>query len=292
MKIRKIIAGICITALSISLFGCGSSEKAKNEPGWEIIKTIDIKHKSNIGGFYDANFGMTVGYNGEMHYTNDSGESWPKGNNTSFCRFGLYIVNDKVAYSCGNAGHVRRTSDGGENWESVTNFGGYEPLQCRYLSFVDENIGWIASPKKAGATKDGGKTWNEIKLPDGITDIFAINLLSKNQGYLIDVNNNLYITKDSGATWSSKEINIDNIDNTIQKTNASYLRFSDEKNGVFFYYSKDIKLKCSRTSDGGDTWKEETLPDITGEGLYLSADGKILSVNLDSGEKITILQQK
>ncbi|MVX64008.1 hypothetical protein GKZ28_09915 [Clostridium chromiireducens] len=295
---KKIIAIMCsFTLVSISLYGCVSaSGKGNKEPDWEIVKTIEIEQKSNIGGFYDDNFGITAGYNGEVHYTNDGGKSWPKGNNTSFCRFGLFIVNDKVAYTCGNGnkgGHVRKTSDGGRNWEEVSNFGESEPNQCRYLSFVDENIGWIAAPKKLGMTKDSGKTWSEIKLPDGIDDITAIDLLNEDNGYLIDKNNNLYITKDLGQTWSIKKINIKNINTSIySETNTSYLRFFDEKKAVFFYYNKEKNLNCSYTYDGGDTWEEKILPNVIGKGLYLSSDGKILSVNSDNAKQITILKQK
>lgn len=149
MRIKKVLVFLCITVLSIGFFGC-SSTGGKNKSNWVVSKTVNIPHKNNIGGFYNDNFGITVGYSGEVHYTNDGGVNWPKGNNKSLCRFGLDIVNEKVAWNCGNGGHVRKTIDGGQNWENVSDFGESVPNHCRYLSFLNENVGWIASPEKIG----------------------------------------------------------------------------------------------------------------------------------------------
>lgn len=295
MKYKKVISAICITTIGLCLYGCGSNSSNIYAKGnWEIAKTLEIKQKNNIGGFYNENYGLTVGYSGTIYYTNDGGENWNKSNNSSFCRFGLYIVNDKVAYNCGNGRHVRKTTDGGVNWKAVTDFGDSEPNHCRYLSFIDENTGWIGSPSKVAITKDGGNTWNDIKLPDGIGDILTIDLVNENSGYLIDSNENLYITKDGGQTWNSKKLNVNNMNNTVYYTNGSYLRFTDEKNGVLFYENKDNgAVKCAYTKDGGDTWKEKNMPeaDVT-NGYYLSSDGKILTITGDFGREMTVLKLK
>lgn len=294
---KKIIFAIVITFVGTVLSGCGNmastvKENSTVKSNWKKIRTISIKHKSNIGGFNDDQFGITVGYAGEVHYTTDGGKMWPQGINTSFCRFGLEIIDNKIAYNCGNAGHVRKTVDGGANWTEVSDFGDYEPNQCRYLSFIDENTGWIAAPKKLGSTIDGGKTWTNIDLPNKATNILAISLVNKDEGYIVDSTSILYITKDGGKTWTNKKLSMNNMDNAVWNTNNEVLRFLNSKNGIIFYYDKSNKLKCYRTTDGGDTWKEDILPDITGDGLYLSKDCKYLSVNSESGPIITLYKWK
>ena len=295
MKFKSVLSIIGVSIVSLGLIGCGSTQAAKTkETNWEIVKTVDNTkaNATHIGGFLNENFGITAGYKGEMHYTNDGGESWPRATNESLCRFGLQIINENLAWTCGNGGSVRKTTDGGKTWQKVTDFGESEPNQCRYVSFLDENTGWIASPKKLGSTTDGGKTWVTLQLPSGIKDMVAIDLLDKNTGYLVDNNNKLYITNDGGSTWTNKPINIDNLTNIIWKTNVSLIRFTDKDNATFFYYGDDKKLKCSVTKDGGDTWEEKAMPDVEGYGLFLSPDGKYLSVNGPSGETITLLKQK
>lgn len=136
MNIKRVLILSGVLALSFSMFGCGRGK-------WQEVKTATIEHKSNIGGFENPNFGMTVGYSGEVHYSND----------------------------------------GGENWEEVSDFGKSQPNQCRYASFIDENTGWLGAADYLGCTKDGGKTWIDIKLPDGCNKVLSIDLLDENQGY-------------------------------------------------------------------------------------------------------------
>ena len=295
MKFKKIISIIGISILSLGLIGCGGTPEAKTkETNWDIVKTVENTkaNANNIGGFLNENFGITVGYAGEVHYTTDGGETWPKGTNQSLCRFGLDILNENLAWNCGNGANVRKTTDGGKTWQKVTDFGESRPNHCRYLSFLDENTGWIAAPKKLGSTTDGGQTWLTLTLPSDIKEITAIDLLDKNTGYLVDTNNKLYITNDGGLTWTNKPINIDNLNNLVWSTNESIIRFTDKDNGIFFYYGTDNKLKCSITKNSGDTWEEQVMPDVHGLGLFLTPDGKYLSVNAPSGEAITLLKQK
>lgn len=288
MNIKRVFILSGIIALSLGMLGCGGGK-------WQEAKTVSIKHKSNIGGFENPNLGITVGYSGEIHYSNDGGETWPKANNTSMCRFGLDIVNDKIAWNCGNGGNVRKTTDGGKNWEEVTDFGKSEPEQCRYASFIDENTGWLGAADYLGCTKDGGKTWSDVKLPDGCSKILSIDLLNENQGYLIDGDGKLYITKDGGETWDNKSIKVDDMNTSYTSTNSQAFRFTDEKNGILFYFTKDtLQLKSLKTKDGGETWTENKLPEIDLEKgpIYISHDGKLASINNHNGSKITLLEKQ
>lgn len=296
MKLKQLLIGMCVTAIGLGFTGCTqNSANIYSKGKWEVSKTLEISQPNYIGGFYDENYGVTVGYKGNVYYTKDGGDSWTHANNNSWCRFGLCIVNDKVAYNCGNRGHVRKTTDGGENWDAeVTDYGVGEPNQCRYLSFIDENTGWIAAPKQLAMTTDGGQSYTEIKLPDGIGNILSMDLYNESTGYLIDDNNNLYMTNDKGSTWTSTAINISNIDTEIKKTNGQYLRFMDENNAVLFYLDKDNhNVKCAYTSDAGKSWKDKEIPNVdASSGFYLSKDGKTLSANGINGMEMTILKLK
>lgn len=263
------------------------------ESNWEVAETLDITHKSNIGGFLNEEFGITVGYAGEIHYTINGGNDWPVANNESVCRYGLDIINSQVAYSCGNYGQVTKTKDAGVNWERAQDFGKNVPHQCRYLSFIDENIGWIAAPKQLAATIDGAETWSEITLPIDMGTIIAIDLLTDSMGYIIDSNKVLYITSDKGISWSSKRLSMTDIEALDFREYGVVFRFEDEQRASLFCYNNERTLRCFITEDQGMTWKEEIIPEVTeGRNLYLSNDGMILSMNSGRGDKITLLKQK
>ena len=289
-----------ITLLGFSVCGCGSTSvkstttnaTAAAASDWKQINRVELTRiKTNVAGFNNENLGVTVGPNGEIHYTTDGGKTWSLAMNNSACRFGMEIITDKIIFSCGDYGHVRKSVDGGANWTEVADFGGNVPDQCRYLSFMDENTGWIASPVKLALTLDSGKTWNEKTLPAGAGKVLAISFVSKDEGYLVDSNATLYYTKDGAKTWSNKKLSLANMDFTLHDVNNGALRFTDVNNGVIFYFDKTTTAaKCARTTDGGTTWKNEVIPEVKGDSMYASKDGKFLSVNTVIGTIITVLK--
>ena len=290
MKIKKFIVALAISLPVLGLVSCGTS--SNNECEWSKNKTIELTHKSYYGGFEDKNYGETVGYSGEIHYTTDGGKTWPQGTNKSYCRFGMDIVSKNVSWCCGNGGHVRVTKDGGKTWSEVTDYGEMEPNQCRYMSFFDDTTGWIAAPAALANTKDGGKTWNDLKLPDGIGDIMSMNALDKDIAFLVDSNSKLYSTTDGGKSWTSKKIPTKDMENTVSRTNSQILRFFDKKNASFFYFDNDENLHNLVTKDGGKTWTEKSMGKLKKAGyggLYLSRDGKTLTINDSLGTILVVL---
>lgn len=295
MKLKNVIILFGIATLGFGLVSCGtSSEKEDSKKAkWSEVKVLEEADSCYAAGFYSKDFGIRVGYSGATSYTTDSGSNWVKGINKSKCRFGLDIINEKIAFSCGNDGNVRKTTDGGANWSAVADFGPSVPLQCRHMSFISENEGLIAGPKNLGFTQDGGNTWKEIKtLPSDIGDILSIYYMKSNYGFVVDSNNKLYITSDGGETWTTKDLKVNDINNEIVKTITVDMHFDDEKNGEIYYLDTNNKLKAITTTDGGDTWNNEVMPDKEGEGLYLNKDGKILTVLNSNGFELTVLEKE
>lgn len=291
MKIKNIITTLSLSFLGFALIGCSTSSTDIYD--YEKVKTIEISQPTYIGGFNDLKYGITVGYAGEVHYSEDGGKTWPKGENTSYCRFGLDIVDKNISWNCGNSGHVRKTTDGGKTWVKVTDFGKSEPNQCRYLSFLDDTTGWIASPYILGATFDGGSTWETIILPDDMADILAINLLNEKIGFIVDTNGSLYKTNNGGNSFTKVDLNLGKFNNQIYSTNAFVFRFTDENTGTFFYYDENDSLKCIYTDDGGKSFTKKNIPKTDAFGpLYLSHDCKYLTVNSDLSTKLYIFKSK
>jgi photosystem II stability/assembly factor-like uncharacterized protein len=263
---------------------------------WQIVGTTSYRHAVQYGGFLNPSHGLTVGYAGEVHYTTDGGAKWPTSVNHSMCRFGLEIVDDQVAWHCGNGGHVRRSTDGGKTWEAVTNFGANEPNHCRYLSFLDENIGWAAAPAQLAATRDGGQTWQEITLPDGILMIVAIDLRTPQDGYLLGSSGKLYVTGDGGQSWTVQEPEFMQ-DAFVGKMPSplAVMRFIDDKHGLVVLprgnADEGVYVWSAYTEDGGATWQQDQV--LLEKGipfLYLARDGSTLTVLNTVSKEMTIMQ--
>ena len=289
MRIQKFIFLLLIFVMII--FSCYKSKKGS----WKTIVKTNPSQKVTIAGFIDENFGITAGYGGTIGYTNDGGKKWNIGNNSSWCRFGLEILNKNKAWTSGNKGHNRITIDGGKNWEALTDFGNMEPNQCRYISFCNDTAGWLGSPDVLVKTSDGGKTWEKIDLPQGIDKILAINLSNFETGYLLDINGIIYKTKDSGKTWGKISLNIDKNNYYFYPSKASsiIMKFMGNHGVIILRQIKPKKQFIAlHTNDGGKSWQDETIaynPPKDAKSswdyfLFLSQDWSYLTITAGMGD--------
>ncbi len=259
---------------------------------WELVRSLNYSHAVNLAGFFDETSGITVGPSGEVHYTADGGQTWSQADNSSLCRFGLDIVDETTAWHCGNGGTVLFSSDGGKTWQDGGKFGKNEPDQCRYISFLDGMTGWAAAPDQLGSTADGGKTWNPVALPSGIQKISAIHLRTPSEGYVLDSAGRLYKTRDSGRSWSTASLGLEAGQSLwIYPTPQSALRFADENHAVVVYTLTSQQVWSVQTTDGGETWQRWQMKDMgLFSAIYLSSDGKFLTITAPSASRITLLQ--
>jgi photosystem II stability/assembly factor-like uncharacterized protein len=255
---------------------------------WKVVlRTERVDAESPlVAGFIDEQHGIVVGVNGEIHYTLDGGASWPDAENNSACRFGLDIVDEQLAWAVGNNGQIRVSTDGGQNWLPVTDVLG----RTNMAAFVDETTGWAAGMTKINATGDGGLTWTELILPEGVGKIAAIDLLPGGRGYLMDSKGVLYVTADGGETWNAGiPLGFDKDVFVGDSLPLAAVRFTDPDHGVIILsleYSGGTMIAL-RTEDGGGTWTEESLPVKLGA-LFLTHDGGLLTV-LDGDGRVSLL---
>lgn len=265
---------------------------------WQIAyqEAADPTMAMYVAGFLDETHGITVGYNGEVHYTADGGETWPAGANQSFCRFGLDIVSPQAVWHCGNGG-IGFSSDGGRTWTNVKGtYSTSDSFPCHFLSFLDARTGWAANDSDLARIDNGGDTWTAIKLPSGFGDhIAAIDLRTATDGYVLDSAGTVWITADGGKTWTSKPLGLTGGIATSKQQLAG-VHFSDATHGVVVARLAGTapKLVALRTSDGGATWQTEQIGLVLGSGddtvsLYLAHDGVSLTV-LDTSNTITLLR--
>ena len=284
---------------------CDSIKKDK----WKTVTVSEVQQGTvTIAGFADKDFGITVGYGGQKRYTVDGGKTWEIGQNKSFCRFGLEILNRDRAWSCGNLGHNRITDDGGKNWKSLQDFGPAEPLQCRFISFCNDKNGWLASPSILAKTNDSGESWEQMDLPPDIGNILAINLPDLNIGYLLDDKGIIFKTTDLGKSWKKMDLALEKENYYLASTAASscVMKFINNKGIVILRQVKpDLQIVALYTEDAGKTWEPKIIPyKIPGNKedkseweyyMFLSQNWKYLTINAGPSRKckyITLMKNQ
>jgi photosystem II stability/assembly factor-like uncharacterized protein len=260
---------------------------------WHLVRQIKYSDPSAsvyYGGFLNDSFGILIGASGLVEYTQDGGQSWGTGSNQSWCRFGLDIVDEKIAWNCGNPGHVRLTTDGGKTWTAVADYGPGEPNHCRYLSFLDAQTGWAATPGMLAATSDGAATWTDLALPAGTGEIAAISLRTPTDGYVLDARGTLLATADGGTTWESNSVNLPAAGELlIDPTPLTSMRFWDADHGRILVLKSGFWT--GDTSDGGKTWTWTKMPSVKGaRSSYMSRDGRTLSMIDVTKQDILLLE--
>jgi photosystem II stability/assembly factor-like uncharacterized protein len=274
---------LCVLLVMI-LLGLVGMPAAAQDSVWVVVHDLQVEHATNVAGFLTEDFGVTIGYGGEKHYTTDGGVTWPEAENSSMCRFGLDIVSEDLMWSVGNGGNVRVSTDGGQTWQAVTNVS--DSSISRFASFLDDQNGWVGHPKHVWETVDGGQTWTELPLPEGVENLVAgVAMIEPGTGYVLAFNRNLYFTDDSGATWTELPLNLSD-DRKISVGTYPAMRFFDADNGMLVVRIKDAGVIVLHTEDGGTTWiEEEEVPvEASSSGtLYLSQDGTMLTYTNTTG---------
>jgi photosystem II stability/assembly factor-like uncharacterized protein len=245
-----------------------------------------------VAAFHDGTFGLSAGPDDDVRYTADGGTSWTRASGALFCRHGLEIVDEKVAWHCGNGG-TRRTVDGGRTWQTVA------PSACPNLSFLDAQSGWSASSYELKATDDGGAAWRILASPAGDGHIAAIALRTRGDGYVLDDEGTLYATADGGKSWEARSLGLKSNERLIPSANGprAAMRFVDDRNGIIVYDLLDRSVWFAVTGDGGRTWEKAEISVLRDQSYYfqifLSRDGRWLTVTDDfnNGRNMSIVFQ-
>jgi photosystem II stability/assembly factor-like uncharacterized protein len=259
---------------------------------WQLVVVHDVRQNVMAAGFLTPEFGITAGTApGWMFTTTDGGRHWFQGTNESDCRYGIDIVDTRVAWTSGGMMNVRRTSDGGAHWLPVTDYGAGTTRPFHTISFLDDTTGWIASLYMFGATADGGTTWSDVPLPDGLDDIASVDLIAPGTGFLLDFSGRLYFTSDNGLHWETAgRLDLNGLVLPREAYQMAAIRFTDRMHGLIVVsetYRKG-RVRAYHTTDGGLTWSAEDVPAESGP-VFLSRVEPLLTV-LDGADKLTVLR--
>lgn len=265
-------------------------------PGpWQIVGVYTADQSVMTAGFYDETHVATGGVVGIMGYSDDAGKNWLVTDANSDCRYGMDIISPQVIWACGGATHVRKSLDGGQTWEAVTNFGDARTITnpCHSASFIDENTGWLANSNLFGSTTDGGQTWTMQALPETAHKVATIDTYALNEGYLLDQKGALFFTQDGGEHWlPTGQLEFGLIELPATAYQLAAMRFSDSQHGIVVIssspYATEEPVMAFHTADGGQTWTSEMVPVLAGP-VYLSPEGNLLTV-ISGVNQLTLLR--
>ena len=158
---------------------------------------------SGIFYFVDANNGWSYygsGLNGtEPPYkilrTTNGGIDWTEQfvDSTAGGYNAIQFTNVNNGWVVGDAGKVLKTTDGGTNWNFVTNSGINPNDRSKAVFFIDANNWWISTKNELDYgtvqhTTDGGTSWTTqetpLQNPHGGNSIFSIYFVDAQNGWL------------------------------------------------------------------------------------------------------------
>src|SRR6185503_14324566 len=201
---------------------------------WQVVGVYNEDQSIMTAGFLNELVVATGGVLGQMAYAGDGAQTWLQTDARSDCRYGIEIVSPQVIWTCGGATNVRKSVDGGRTWQVLAAFGNAFTITnpCHSMSFLDENIGWLANSNLFGTTIDGGVSWTMQALPETANKIATIDTYDGSEGYLLDQNGVLFFTQDDGAHWrESSRLDLGALKMSFSAYQLAARRFADSQHG-------------------------------------------------------------
>jgi len=287
-----------ITLFFFFTTGCSAAGETAARAGcvydeWTVVRSMHFGQSTLSVMFGDENFGIAGDLTGKIYYTEDGGTTWTGTIEAGASRAALEILEgDRKMWYLGVGGDLEFSTDRGHTWESAGPFPWTR--HSEYISFADELTGWGMTTEQPDfyATADGGRTWNALPFPEGMGAPAALHLRTPRDGYILDTAGSLFVSADGGVTWQAHSLGLEAGVNIPSLNHSAVVRFSDAMHGVAAMTTiggGTGRTRALRTSDGGATWIEESLPVPIGM-FHLSRDGVYLThVDLYDHGKITLL---
>jgi hypothetical protein len=166
----------------------------------------------------------------------------------------IFIQSLDTAYVLSENGTLLKTTNGGVNWNVLTNLG----VSTTDVNFITSNIGFILSDNgKIYKTNDSGVSWNLITT--GVTNFLTNSFFTTiDTGFVVGNMGVILKTTDSGNNWS-----VVFNDNTFYYLGA--IAFINNNIGYAVGGEGENGGRILKTIDGGLTWNI----DLTGAGNVL-----------------------
>lgn len=175
---------------------------------WNLVGTLGITDETSMFYFVDTNIGWMTYINDsptlfKIEKTTDGGSTWnlqysdnTVNGDTLHSSGAMQFTDSNNGWVVGPNGRILKTTNGGTNWELLTNSGLSIYASSKCLFFLTPSIGWIGTgihvPNQPSFhivihTTDGGNSWTQESLPTWLSDnsIFSIFFINEQNGWMI-----------------------------------------------------------------------------------------------------------
>ncbi len=205
---------------------------------------------------------------GTVVRTTDAGASWSVTQVDSFPLEDIFMFDDHVGVLVASSFRLLRTTDGGATW-AQTNFRMAIPKRAVAHACMPDPHTIIAltgfdmaeGPTQLIARSDDfGETWEVIRPPFDVNAILHyLHFIDTNRGWVVGANGDMvgqqhdliYATSDGGRAWQLQLDTLNPLGYGLDQ-----IAFVDSLHGIACGQTP----KLLRTSDGGITWKRDTVP--------------------------------
>ena len=164
------------------------------------------------------------------------------------------MLDDNTGWMCGSSGVLRKTTDGGMNWDSIP--GPFGTSALRRIEFVNASTGYLfqgtSSTGGGWKTTNGGNSWSVMSMSD-VTEQrgFSSSFPNVNTGYVGNYTPKLNKTTNGGLNWTT-------LTNTPMGSGYIYgVQFFSTDTG--YVCGTDASYLC-RTVNGGTSFDTVPIP--------------------------------
>ncbi len=182
------------------------------------------------------------------------------------------------------------------------------PEECGTIQLISNQVGWCGDLSALFQTTDGGKTWGALEVPMKKLiaplreNVWDFQLLTPHSGWA-RTDTGLFWTEDEGQTWGEYQLPLRSMIEGEPRGLIHNMHFATRQVGWALSQrevpgdpSKEaIRYRIAgehsvyvpalfRTTNGGNTWSEQTYPDLGGiaDGLEFADSNHGLSIELNA----------
>ncbi|HSF88831.1 MAG TPA: YCF48-related protein [Saprospiraceae bacterium] len=233
---------------------------------WTALNPGTTKHVNDLF-FFDAGTGVIVGDSGLYSITYDAGVHW----STTYLMpeqavdlSSVFFTSSLIGYVGGrsnvSSGIILKTTDGGITWEETVTPSSLLDVQYKRIVFPTPDIGYALTRGMCMKTTDGGDHWHltdsALVSSGGMFSILEdAFFFSADTGLIVGWYNGFSgYTTNGGQSWT---------DQMLSNNQWYSLDFPSRDIGYLIGWSQLMK-----TSDGGQTWRDETSSLISASIIY------------------------
>ncbi|MFO7617934.1 MAG: YCF48-related protein [Bacteroidales bacterium] len=228
--------------------------------GKSWTNTTELWHYVTGLVFQDPLNGLAAMYDGPLYRTSDGGNSWVRIAKTGPSSR-ILAINTDTLFTFGIGGDIRYSRDGGTQW-TLTGEGKRQKLEL--IEFPDTNNGYILGDSVLYRSTDAGITWSMDTLTIG--NIWHAAIANANRALAI-TSSGSWVTQDGFHSWHRVGPSLPKSVTSSAFADDRIAYITGVEYGHFFAYSVIL-----RSEDGGETWKNSSIPDdpIIGKMYFLS----------------------